>query len=631
MLYRIRQVPHNLIFFLLAMLYLWLVVEPRLIYQCFGTILPEAPIFLTGWSFLASSLHLPGGFVMVVSGFLSQGYYYSWLGALIIVLASLCLCELSMRHLAAVGYARATVLSSLPAVLLVLIYSQYKHPLAAGLVVSSGLTCSLLFERLPSCRWVVRTITYCLMAAALYWLAGAGGLLIFSLMTVIYGIFIRRDFVLSVLALPAGLGIVWYLTQYVFLVLPQQTFSVLTPLVPAALRGTNTFSTVLIAILYGFVPFSAILMLLGTGVFGTIARKRKKPSGKSRTKKARATAGRAKGLAIMFRKAAGAALPIVLTGAGLYFSHDRMSKPLIQAHDYSLRRQWSKIIELSRGLPKGATNVYFNHYVNRALYHAGRLPYDMFMFPQMPHGLLLTHEEKASSLTQLKLCDIYMELGRVNTAERLATEMLTAKNHCGIVVEKLAWINIIKGQYQTARIFLNVLKKDLVYRRKAETLLRSLDSGFTPDQAAYIDTVRSRMHQAGYLGSGDDSVEQILTELLAHNPANRMAFEYLMACYLLTGRVDKIAAKMEQLRQFDYDGIPTLYEEALLIYFGSQGRKIDLTKFNIKRETIDRYLKFVQLRNSMRPDNRQIVLTRLISEFGGSYFFYSTFGRVGVL
>ena len=630
MLRKIRQIPQNLIFIVLAMLYLWLVVEPRLIYQCFGTILPDAPVYLTGWPFLTGSLHLPGGFVMYMSGFLSQGYYYSWLGALIIVLSALCLCELSRGHLALAGYARATVLSSLPAVLLVLIYSRYKHPLPACLVVSLGLAWSLVFENLPLRRLVIRIVVYCLLAAALFWLAGAGGLLIFSLMTVIYGFFIRRDFVLSVMAVPVSFGIVWYLAQYVFLVLPQQTFSVLTPLILAAIQGTNTFLTVLIVILYGFVPMSVLLLLLGRKVFRKVEPKKRSRKSKKR-KKTYAEAELTKGFAFILRKTVEIAIPIVLTGAGLYFSYNRMSKPLIQAQDYSLRGQWNKILELSRSLPKGESNVYFNHYVNRALYHAGRLPYDMFKFPQTPHGLLLTHEKKASDLTQLKLCDIYMELGRVNTAERLATEMLTARNHSGIVIEKLAWISIIKGQYETARIYLNVLKKDLVYRKKAQALLKAMDNGFGPDQATYINTVRSRMHPEGYLGTGDKSVEQILIELLTGNPANRMVFEYLMACYLLTGQVDKIAARVEQLKEFDYEGIPTLYEEAMLIYFGSQGRKIDLSKFNIRRETFDRYVKFIQLRNSMRPDNRQIVLKRLISEFGSSYFFYSSFGRVGVL
>jgi hypothetical protein len=469
------------------------------------------------------------------------------------------------------------------------------------------------------------------MAVMLFWFVGAGGMLIFSLMTILYGIFIRRDFLLSALVLPASFGVVWYLTQYVFLVQPLQTFPVLTPLIPAAIQGMNTYSTISIIILYGFVPLVSMPMLLGRIVFGRVRPKGKKRSRKGKRKKARAVSEKIKWHPMLLRKTAGVAIPIALTSVGLYFSYDRMRKPLIQAHDYSMRRQWDNILELSQSLPKGRSNVYFNHYINRALYHTGRLPYDMFKFPQMPHGLLLTHEKKASGLTQLKLCDIYIELGRVNTAERLATEILTAKNHSGTVVDKLAWINIIKELYETARIYLNVLKKDLVYRKTAEILLKSMDEGFGTDQATYIDTIRSRMHHEEYLGSGDDSVEQILIELLAYNPANRMAFEYLMACYLLTGRVDRIAERMEQLKEFDYNGIPTLYEEALLIYLGSQGRKIDLNRFNIERETIDRYLRFVRLRNSMRPDNRQAVLKQLISEFGSSYLFYSTFGRVGVL
>ena len=143
MFYRIKQFPHNPIFFLLGALYLWLVVEPHLIYQCFGTIIPNAHPFATGWPFLKNSLDLPGGFVTYVSGFLSQGFYYSWLGTLIIVISTLCLCELSRRHFAAAGYARATVLASVPAILIFLIYSCYKHPLPACLTVSLGLVCCL--------------------------------------------------------------------------------------------------------------------------------------------------------------------------------------------------------------------------------------------------------------------------------------------------------------------------------------------------------------------------------------------------------------------------------------------------------------------------------------------------------
>lgn len=223
-----------------------------------------------------------------------------------------------------------------------------------------------------------------------------------------------------------------------------------------------------------------------------------------------------------------------------------------------------------------------------------------------------------------------MELGQVNIAERLASEVLAIKGHFGIVIEKLAWINIIKGQTSTARIYLNALKKDLIYRGTAEKLLIALDNSFAPDQAAYVDRIRSYMFEEGHAGTSTESIDQMLIELLVHNPHNKMAFEYLMACYLLTGRADKIATNMERLGVLGYQAIPTLYEEAILIYFGSQGQKVDLNKFNIKRNTFERYTKFVQLRNAMQPHNRQDLLRRLIVEFGSSYFFYFTFGRVGL-
>jgi len=628
--YRIKQFPHNLIFFLLGALYLWLVIEPHLIYQCFGTILPDAHPFVTGWPFLKNSLDLPGGFVAYVSGFLSQGFYYSWLGTVIIVVSTLCLCELSRRHLVAAGYARATVLTSVPAILIFLIYSCYKHPLPACLTVSLGLLCSLVFEIVPLRRLVIRAVVYCLMAAVIFWLSGAGGLLVFLLMTVIYGIFVHRDWRLTVLALPASFAITWELTQFLFLIPPQKAFLILTPVSPAVTVGMNTFLRVLIILLYGFVPLSVLLLFLGKMVFSKTGQTRKIRSKPNKGKKAHNVARQKKLSPRIFKKPAVIAIPIVLMAVGLYFSYDEMSKPFVLTNDYALRKQWDKVLGLGRSLPKGKSNVYFNHDIIRALYHTGRLPYDLFRFPQTPHGLLLTHEKKESYLTQLKLCDVFMELGQVNIAERLASEVLAIKGHFGIVIEKLAWINIIKGQTSTARIYLNALKKDLIYRGTAEKLLIALDNSFAPDQAAYVDRIRSYMFEEGHAGTSKESIDQMLIELLVHNPHNKMAFEYLMACYLLTGRVDKIATNMERLHVLGYQEIPTLYEEAILIYFGSQGQKVDLNKFNIKRNTFERYTKFVQLRNAMQPHNRQAVLRRLIVEFGSSYFFYFTFGRVGL-
>ena len=149
-----------LLFFVLCFIYFWLVVEPYLIYYGFGTLLPDAPQFATGWPFLRDALGTPGGPVIYASAFLSQGFCHAWLGAAIIVLAGLCLAELSRRHLVRIGLARAWLLAPLPAIMLFLIYSDYNHPLAVCLAVSLGLLLSLIFE------WVSQTRLIALGAVA---------------------------------------------------------------------------------------------------------------------------------------------------------------------------------------------------------------------------------------------------------------------------------------------------------------------------------------------------------------------------------------------------------------------------------------------------------------------------------
>jgi hypothetical protein len=255
----------------------------------------------------------------------------------------------------------------------------------------------------------------------------------------------------------------------------------------------------------------------------------------------------------------------------------------------------------------------------------------MFRYPQDPHALLLTHETRESDLTQMKLADLFLELGHVNMAEKLASELLATKSHSGPALEKLAWISIIKGHPDTARVYLNALKRDLILGGTAESILHGLDAGFSDDQAAYIDRIRSSTQDGPAGATGREPLDERLAALLQRNPHNRMAFEYLMAGYLLTGQVEKIADNVQRLRDLGYEKTPTLYEEALLIYYGSKGMKISLEQAGISRETFQRYQTFIQIRNAMQPQNQQAVFDRLIREFGTSYFFFYTFGRVGLV
>ncbi len=631
-------------FFLLCFLYLWLVVEPDLIYHCFGTILPDAPPFATGWLFLRDSLGLPGGPVTYLSAFLSQGFYYAWLGAVIIVLAGFCLSELARRHLAAAGLAHAAIAASLPAISLVLIYSHYKHPLTVCLSVSLGLFLSLVAERLPLRRPAARIASYALASVVSASLGGGGTLLVFAIMTVVHA-FGRactterqppdpmrggaRRTPYELLALPAGVVMVWALARYVFLIPARQALLALTPFAHSVTAGMDARLTILISLLYGFVPVMVFLGYAGKSVLGRRQGKLDVHPKKARGKDKHAATQRNRPSLTILKKSALSTVPVVLLALGLYLDYDKLRKPYVLSNYYACQKRWDKIIELGRRLPKGKSNVYVGHDTLRALYHTGRLPYDMFHYAFVPEAILLTHEDRQSDLTQWKLSDIFLELGQVNKAEKLASEVLTTKGCLGIALEQLGWVSIIKGHPETARVYLNALKKDLIHRGRAESLLHGLESGFPADRAAYIDRIRSCMPDETAGVTGPEPVDETLATLLKHNPRNKMAFEYLMACYLLTGRVDKIAENVERLAELGYQKIPTLYEEAILIHYGSTGRQIDLTKLAISQDTLQRYEAFLRIAGAMQSQDRQAVLNRLIQDFGTSYFFYYTFGRVG--
>jgi hypothetical protein len=623
--------PSYLLYFLLCFVYMWLAVRPDLIYYCFGTILPNAPAFATGWTFLTDSLALPGGPVTYAAGFLSQGYYYAWLGAAIIALAGLGLSELCRRHLVTAGLTRGFVLATFPAIALFLIYSHYKHPLTVCLAVALGLALSLVFERLPLRRPPVRVVVCGFIAVVSFWLGGAGTLLVFALMTTIYAILLRRDWLTTVLALPAGAALAWVLAEYVFLIPARQAFVSLTPLASSQTTDLAPFLRVLTFLLYGFAPLTVLLVLLGKRLFGGRGRTPNALPKKIRGKGKFAATGRKRLSLAFLAKPAVPAVPVVLMALGLYLGNDALRKPYVLSNYYSCQKRWDKVLELAAHLPKGWSNVYVNHDITRALYRTGRLPYDMFRYPQNPHALLLTHEKKESDLTEWKLSDIFLELGHVNMAQKLASELLTTKDHLGAALEELAWISIIKGHSGTARVYLEALRRDLIYRNRAESLLRGLDSGFTPDQAAYIDRIRSCVRDEMTPVTGAEPVDQTLAALLKRNPHNKMAFEYLMACYLLTGRVDKVVENMERLPDLGYLAIPTLYEEAILIYYRSRAQAVDLDKFHVSPETLHRYEAFAQIRGTMGPQNNQAVPSRLIRDFGTSYFFYYCFGQVGLM
>ena len=112
------------IFFACTYLYVLLVIEPRLIYHSFGNFITY-PAFSVDWEFLRNSLSYPGGIVEYAGGFLSQLYYFSWLGALVITAIAL-LIYIATRILIRLSTTeKLKLLCYIPVVFLLMSYNRY--------------------------------------------------------------------------------------------------------------------------------------------------------------------------------------------------------------------------------------------------------------------------------------------------------------------------------------------------------------------------------------------------------------------------------------------------------------------------------------------------------------------------
>jgi hypothetical protein len=122
--------------------------------------------------------------------------------------------------------------------------------------------------------------------------------------------------------------------------------------------------------------------------------------------------------------------------------------------------------------------------------------------------------------------------------------------------------------------------------------------------------------------------EEMLSWLLEKNSQNRMAFEYLMAWYLLNKHLVKFTQKIEHLQDFGYPELPTHYEEAALIYVYGTRKPLHISGYKPSPQLQQRIEDFGQLLNSYGKD-KKAAFGELSRKYRNTYFFYYIYAPPG--
>ena len=582
--------------FPLLLAYLWLGVDTRLAYHT------QSPVHYWGWSHLAALAAYPGGPVEYLGGLVSQAWVHSLAGSLADTGVALLLCVLTRDLVLWSTGHRAGILPFVPPVLLAVLHSRYTHPLHLDLAALVALAGALAYVRMPVSATAARLALFAALAVVVHYLA-AGPVLVMALLCVLGELF-RRRWVLAA-ACAAVAAAVPHLVAGLLQVRSLDSYIRWLPFYEShRLYGDHLPAVVLLG-LYGGLSIAVL--------WGGLARRT------GRTALVVFARGRV-------TRWAGTAALVVAGAAALGATHDSARRANAEIAFRASREDWHGVLDLARGLD--SYTVATVHHVHRALANVGRLCEDLFAYPLIPREPIFTATPDVSSLLA-PLSDVFFDLGYVNESEHMAHEYLAVYGEAPRMLQRLALINIAKGRTEAARVFLRRLRMTVHHHEWARRYAQALDADPLLRGDARLGRLRSLMLHRDYPGHA--TTEAVLRQLLRRNPRNHMAFEYLMAHYLLTGQLGEAAASLGHLDDFrsEYgeDHIPVHCEEAALLYVTmarmreGDAAEVPLGDRQISLRSLQRFDDFNRIL-ARHGRHREAALRALASSHGDTYWYY---------
>lgn len=585
-----------LVFFACFYVYVWKVFEPNLLYSGYG-LTSAYPAFSKGWMFFREFFSRSSGPVEYAAGFLSHVFYYSWAGALIITSLAWLIWLCMSRLVRLAGWKSSGPLSYVPSLLLLGFYNGYINPSATGLSTLTALFFVLLYERISVRNIAISLILFIFMTTLLFYLAG-GASVLFVTIIVFYKLFIRRRVFISFIYLAVGLATIWVVGVEFFSLEPREAYLIF-----------SLFHKVIRRMPENMLPLYFNLCVIAVVVFAVIFDKVfTGRSGIFRTLKN--------------SRLAETAILILISVIIATFSFNSNRKNKCRTMYLEQHQKWAELIEHIDQLQENQYDSSTIHCVNKALYYLDRLGEDMFSYSQKKHPLFLIPTKNIYPF-QLLSSKILIEMGSINIAEKQSYEFLENTGSHYHTLRQLGIINMVKQQPETASVYLTILSRDLIHGSEGAALLSSLakDGGITEvSEVRRLQAIMPTKEQV----LGTNITEDLMLMLLEKDHHNKMAFEYLMAYYLLGKRLDKFVENLWRLDDFDYVNIPRHYEEAILLYTDMTKKKVDLRGRNIRQQRREPYVHFSStIRKHSR--NKKAAIKALKANFSDNYMFYYHF------
>jgi hypothetical protein len=563
--------------------------------------------FLWTCDYFSGKINLPGGFAGWLGEFLAQFYYLSFAGPLIITLLLFLVQRATLSLLKSVNVNRSYFpLSFLPALNGAMILCDEFYPLSAITGILIALFTAFIYISIkPAGR---RSLAGILIIPLTYFLAGGS---FFSTLAIV----IVYEFIISLKAgkkksqnvngknsLPEPVKW-WMLIIYIIVgfVVPYLVRQFLIQ-EPAGLAYFSEFYydlrtqlPVAIPVLFALAP---LLMLL-VSIFPS-ANKTYKVS-----------------LVIQMLLFG----PAVIFGFKLWANFGAES---IMKYDYLARmHRWNDVIKYAEKKPP--RNNLSLSMLNLSLAKTGTMGDKMFHFSQNGLGGLFLPFEK-EYVAPMMGSEIFYQLGLINAAQEYSfesTETTPGLNKTVRSIKRLAETNLINGNYDVSRKYLRLLEKTIFYRKWALRAEKYLYNDEMINKDPDWGEKRKMMIKTDFFFK-IEIIEGTLKMLLQEDPMNNMAYQYLMAFYLINKDLGNFMHNVPKMNDLKYTRIPLAYQEAIMYVIGlTTDNPMGNIPYQIGNETRMKMQQYASIYTT-----RENPKALLQEKFSDTYWYYFHFVKI---
>ena len=484
---------YTLLFGVSVLLFFGLAYPHHLHYQ------EQYQLFLFDSSYMWDVIALPGGVADLLGRFSTQFFLYAWVGATIIAIL---LSVIQLLTLGLANWGRFYGLSYVPAFLLWIFLLDENALLGGVWAVVLTLSASLAIDKMAD-GWTRRILT-AMLIPLLFWIAGPVSI------------------VFCILQIRRANHFIWHIATMLLFVLMPLVLAHCLPVLDGSLwRGIHyyRYPTVIPTMLW--MAVLALVILLGVqGVQGVkdecICRY------KSHTPND-----------ILLTFASFAVVAVVM--AVMVWKNSNFKAEKTMKYDFmACHQQWNRILNtIDEEKPNNQIGVTVQ---NLALAKQGTLLNKMFEYNQ--NGMLgLLPDVQRDATSPMPTAEAYYHLGLTNIAQRTvfeAQEAILDFQKSARCFKRLAQTNLINGDYEVARKYLMILKKTLFYSDWANETITLLGNEKAIANHPEYGTLRTFAIKNDFLFS-DNATPEILERLYLSNKKNKLAYQYMMASFILTG------------------------------------------------------------------------------------------------